>query len=328
MFTDDVFLREILANPADEAPWLIYSDWLGEQGDPRAVLYRRPRFANGMGMKFALVPRGNFWMGHREEQSRVTIEKEFYLAVCPVTQGQWRAVMGSNPSYWSRGSGDSARVAHRTFHERQGEAKRAALVDPIPDTDLLQFPVESVSWIDIQEFIKRVNAQERDRGVVYRLPTEPEWEYGCRGGASSQADCSFDFYTPNPSNDLSSDQANFHGLYPAGNAAKGRYLARTSKVGSYVANRLGLRDMHGNVREWCSGGVIRGGGYLNDAAQCRASNRVSHEWMFRRNVPVRGPTGEYEYVSLRIDPPLRSETASDLGFRLAAVVPGDPVGRA
>src|SRR5258708_35075110 len=100
--------------------------------------------------------------------------------------------MGHNPSYFT-----GARV-----------------VKDISDEELKLFPVESVSWNDAQEFIKKLNEKERGRGYLYRLPTEAEWEYSCRGGASSEEECSFHFYFDKPTNDLSSEQANFHGLYP------------------------------------------------------------------------------------------------------------------
>ena len=155
----------------------------------------------------------------------------------------------SNPSHFSR---------------RGGGAKK---VKDIFDADLKLFPVECVSWKDIQKFLKRLNEREDNRGWLYRLPTEAEWEYACRGGATSQEECAFDFYFDQPTNDLSSHLANIDGEYPAGNAPKGPHLNRTTKVGSYPPNRLGIYDMHGNVWEWCAdlfeaGGssrVVRGG---------------------------------------------------------------------
>src|SRR5271165_320359 len=178
MLDDEAFLRAIRADPADEAPWLIYADWLEERGDPRAALYRHRRLTNSLGMRLVLVPRGSFWMGDRGSQQQVEIAHEFYLGAFPVTQEQWQTIMGNNPSHFSRG-GDLA----------AGRRK----VKRISDADLRQFPVECVSWNDVQKFLKRLNAREKGDGLLYRLPTEAEWEYACRGGATSQEECAFNF---------------------------------------------------------------------------------------------------------------------------------------
>src|SRR5262249_20672183 len=96
-------------------------------------------------------------------------------------------------------------------------------------------------------FCERLTAREARTGRVYRLPTEAEWEYASRGGAYSRP-----FNIDGKASDsLSSTAANFIGDYPYG-AAKGPYLKRTQKVGSYKPNGYGLYDMHGNVYEWCS----------------------------------------------------------------------------
>src|SRR5262249_23797998 len=149
----------------------------------------RPReITNSLGMKLVFVPRGTFWMGERGSQTQVGIPQDFYVGACPVAQGQWQEIVGSNPSHFSR----SGRGADK--------------VKDFSDADLKQFPVEQVSWEDVQEFLKRLNAREKAAGFLYRLPTEAEWEYSCRG-ATSREDCAFDFYFAQPTNDLSSDQA-------------------------------------------------------------------------------------------------------------------------
>jgi formylglycine-generating enzyme required for sulfatase activity len=141
--------------------------------------------------------------------------------------------------------------------------------------------VESVTWNDAQEFIKKLNEKEKGKGYQYRLPTEAEWEYACRGGATSEVECMYHFYFAKPTNDLSSIQANFNGGSPFGEADKGPYLGRTTKVGSYPPNKVGLHDMHGNVWQWCedlwekgaSTHVYRGGGWSSGGESCRAWNR-------------------------------------------------------
>ena len=237
---------------------------------PKAPLFPK-EIVNSLRMKLVLVPQGTFWMGERGSQTQVQILRDFYMGVYPVTQEQWQAIMGSNPSYFSRSGGGADKVKG------------------FSDADLKLFPVEDVSWDNVQEFLKRLNEREKNSGFLYRLPTEAEWEYTCRGGATSQDECAFDFYFAQPTNDLSFQQANFDGRNPAGNAPKGEWLHRTTKVGSYKPNRLGIYDMHGNVWEWCadlfqSGGsarVFRGGGWFNGGPNCRAAYRSSCEPGYR-----------------------------------------------
>jgi formylglycine-generating enzyme required for sulfatase activity len=246
-------------------------------------------FTNSLGMRFVLVPRGRSWMGGgggKPGDKQVIIPEDFYLGIHEVTQGQWQALMGNNPSYFSR-VGDG-----------KGQVK------DIPDAELAQFPVEQVSWNDAHEFVRRLNVREtgRNSGWLYRLPREAEWEYACRGGPSSPEECSYHFYLDRPTNDLSSEQANFDGNYPDGNAPKGKYLQRPTKVGSYQPNRLGIYDLHGNVWEWCEdpfdGGsdrVDRGGSWDNRGFSCRAAYGSSY-----------GPSNRFR----------------SLGFRLALVPSG------
>jgi formylglycine-generating enzyme required for sulfatase activity len=110
--------------------------------------------------KFVLIPAGTFMMGSPEDETgcnddetlhQVTISKPFYLQTTPVTQRQWKKVMGSNPSYF-KNCGDDC-------------------------------PVEQVSWNDIQEFISKLNFQSDKK---YRLPTEAEWEYAARSGGKKE----------------------------------------------------------------------------------------------------------------------------------------------
>jgi formylglycine-generating enzyme required for sulfatase activity len=177
-----------------------------------------------------------------------------------VTQGQWQAIMGDNPSWFSRKNGG------RDW------------VPDVSDEELKLFPVEEVSWDDAQEFLKKLNEKERGRGYLYRLPSEAEWEYACRGGATSEDDCSYHFYLDKPTNDLSSAQANFNGNGPSGKAPPGPWLRRPTRVGAYPSNKLGLCDMHGNVWQWTDTAqgpdrVDRGGSWREAGPDCRATAR-------------------------------------------------------
>jgi formylglycine-generating enzyme required for sulfatase activity len=194
-------------------------------------------------MTFARLPKGMFYMGwcssifdptEIRKGVNTEIKEDFEISVHDVTQGQWQAVMGENPSDFSR------------FGGGRNEVKT------LSDEELKLFPVETVSWEEAQEFIRRLNEKERGRGYVYRMPTMVELEYACRGGATSEEECSHYFYFAKPTDDLSSEQANFNGNFPFGKAPKGNYLRRPSRVGAYPPNRLGLCDMHGNVWQWCA----------------------------------------------------------------------------
>jgi len=218
-----------------------------------------------LGMKFVPLPKATFYMGWNGEKGsarKTEIKEDFEIAIHTVTQGQWQEVMGKNPSHFSRDGGGKDQVKD------------------IKDEDLKHFPVEMVSWNDAQEFIKKLNDKEKGKGYQYRLPSEAEWEYACRGGATSEEECSYHFYFAKPTNDLSSKQANFYGNSPYGKADKGPYLHRTTKVGSYAPNKVGLYDMHGNLWEWCEdvwgktlNRLLRGGSWNDVAGSCRATDR-------------------------------------------------------
>jgi formylglycine-generating enzyme required for sulfatase activity len=148
-------------------------------------------------------------------------------------------------------------------------------------TNTSEFPVENVSWDEAVEFCKKLSAraQEEKMGRKYRLPSEEEWEYACRGGATN-------YHVFGRGDSLSSKEANFRGTEPYGFAAKGPWLERTCKVGSYKPNGFGLYDMHGNVWEWCANNyakddeaiVRKGGCWGAPGADCRSAVR-------RRRVP-------------------------------------------
>jgi formylglycine-generating enzyme required for sulfatase activity len=216
---------------------------------------------NSIGMKLVLITKGTFMMGspeseegrkENETQHKVTISKDYYLGVYEVTQAQYEKVMGKNPS-----SFPVAKVGNE-------------------NADL---PVENVSWNDAVEFCKKLSdlPEEKKAGREYRLPTEAEWEYGCRAG--SKTAYAFD------------DE---EGLLPEYGWFNRKSSGRTHTVGLLEPNAWGLYDMHGNVWEWCSDRygdypkgavsdpsgpkegsyrVIRGGCWGSDAAICRSAIR-------------------------------------------------------
>jgi formylglycine-generating enzyme required for sulfatase activity len=106
------------------------------------------------------------WNGTKGSAKKTEIKEDFEIAVHAVTQGQWQAVMGNNPSAFSR------------------QGPNQGSVSGISDEELKLFPVEMVSWDDAQAFIKKLNQREKEKGngYLYRLPREAEWEYACRGG--------------------------------------------------------------------------------------------------------------------------------------------------
>jgi formylglycine-generating enzyme required for sulfatase activity/tRNA A-37 threonylcarbamoyl transferase component Bud32 len=222
-------------------------------------------------MTFVPLPKATFYMGWDgaakppKKGRKTQIKEDFEIAAHDVTQGQWQAVMGDNPSYFSR----------------QGKGRNNVV--NISDEELKLFPVEMVSWEDAQKFIAKLNEKERGRGYLYRGPTAPEWEYACRGGATSEEECAFHFYFDRPTNELSSAQANFDGSRPFGQAPKGEFLERTTRVGAYPSNRLGLCDMHGNVCQWFADDfgedanrVAQGGSWNRNGSSCRAAYRLGY----------------------------------------------------
>jgi len=114
----------------------------------------KSRLPGGAEMSFAYIPAGDFMMGGDKDADekpvhKVTISQAFFMGQTEVTQAQWQAVMGNNPSYFK---------------------------------DCASCPVEQVSWGDAQSFISKLNAQ--NDGFKYRLPTEAEWEYAARAGTT------------------------------------------------------------------------------------------------------------------------------------------------
>jgi WD40 repeat protein/serine/threonine protein kinase/formylglycine-generating enzyme required for sulfatase activity len=200
-------------------------------------------FTNSIGMKFRLIPPGEFLMGSSEQQitanlklvaqddahSRncmsseapqhvVRLTKPYYLSVHEVTQRQYREVMGSNPSHFSA----------------SGVGR-----DAVGDIETSNFPVETVNYDDAVEFMKKLEELELAGTPEvtfwshYRLPSEAEWEFAARAGNSE----------------------NTSGSQQASDAPASRQFmnseGRTGPVGEFSSNPFGLHDTLGNVWEWC-----------------------------------------------------------------------------
>ena len=178
--------------------------------------YFKEDLSNGITLEMVQIPGGSFMMGSPEsEKDRSTDGSEspqhevnvpgFSMGKFVVTQEQYQQIMGNNPSSFSG-------------------AKR---------------PVEKVSWKNAVEFCQKLSEKT---GREYRLPSEAEWEYACRGGTTTP----FHF-----GETITTDLANYNGNYTYASEPKRKYLQETTDVGSFPPNAFGLYDMHGNVWEWC-----------------------------------------------------------------------------
>jgi formylglycine-generating enzyme required for sulfatase activity len=224
-------------------------------------------FTNSLGMEFVLIPPGSFAMGSQikpEEAAKkfggdigwyknehpahpVKISKPFYLQKTEVTQGQWKSVMGQNPS----------------FHSDCGD----------------DCPVENVSWDEVQIFLEKLNNLEGLEGAGrYRLPTEAEWEYACRAGTSTEFSFGDDvgqlynyaWFIENSDqiNPVGTKKPNPWGIYDM-----------HGNVWEWVEDNL-HRNYNGapdDGRAWVghpqADRVVRGGGWNYDARNCRSAAR-------------------------------------------------------
>ncbi len=180
---------------------------------------------NRLGIELVYVPPGSFMRGSENGAAderpvrRVTIREGFYMGKYEVTQAQWEAQFGDNPSRF-KGCADC--------------------------------PVDSVTWADAMKFVAALNGQ--NDGFVYRLPTEAEWEYACRAGTTDDWAGDPDamgWYA----NNSGRERLNAAELWRTDKANYDRRLTangnRTHPAGRKLPNAFGLYDMHGNVAEWC-----------------------------------------------------------------------------
>ena len=242
----------------------------------QAVAYAE-QIAGGINLEMMQIPPGAFVMGSsanepfgeasERPQHQVTIGG-FYISRFEVTQAQWMAV------------------------------RRLPRVDTDMPENPSQFvspdrPVEGVTWRQAREFCRRLS---RQTGRLYRLPTEAEWEFACRGGTRTP----FHF-----GETINSAMANYQATKPYAQEGRGEYRKQTLPVGTLgAANYFGLLDMHGNVAEWCDDiygdysedaqtdptgpgkgldRVVRGGGWRSLPWRVRSASRVGVQEDIHRN---------------------------------------------
>ncbi|MBF0451420.1 MAG: formylglycine-generating enzyme family protein [Candidatus Magnetomorum sp.] len=264
------------------------------------------RFTNSIGMEFVWIEAGTFMMGSPEDepwrdsdetQHEVTLTQAYYMQTTEVTQGQWKAIMGSNPSYFQN-CGDDC-------------------------------PVDTVNWNNVQEFITALN--EKEKTSAYRLPTEAEWEYAARAGSTTalyNGPIEILGYRNAPALDSiawygGNSCVSYSGGYNCSSWSEKQYTCTSCgphPVAQKQANAWGLYDISGNVYEWCSDWynsystlpvtdpvgpdtgsyrVIRGGGWGSGARNCRSANRNGFS-----------PGLGINYVGFRLVSPLRTVTES------------------
>jgi formylglycine-generating enzyme required for sulfatase activity len=244
-----------------------------EHGAPQSVQLP-DEFTNSIGMSFKLIPAGEFVRSPASKEDpnplKVKLTKPFYMAIYEVEQWQGLKVVGFNPSH------------------KKG----------------LQNPVEMVSWNEAVAFCKLISEipEEKAAGRVYRLPTEMEWEYACRGGADTT-------YSFGNNLDVVGDYA-----WYAENSGR-----KTHPVGQKLPNAYGLYDMHGNVSEWCNdwyGMYDNPGGILIDpVGPDKGSERALRGNAFPSNTAVSFlPKARH-----RLSPTFRT---ADIGFRVAMSATG------
>jgi len=236
-------------------------------------------------LSMVAIPQGKFMMGAiaKEKGSsdrerpvhRVKVEK-FSIGEYPITQSQWRKVA------------------------QLPQIKQELKLDPSHFKGDSR-PVENISWLEAVEFCDRLSAST---GRQYRLPSEAEWEYACRGNTQ----------TPFAYGEtLTGELADYASTYAYAAETGSTYRRGTTSVGAFMPNAFGLYDLHGNVREWCAdpwhenysgalskskvwnkGGsdrslrTLRGGSWANKPAHCRSAHRSGYpEHLLNRAIGFR-----------------------------------------
>jgi formylglycine-generating enzyme required for sulfatase activity len=232
----------------------------------------------GVTMNMVAIKTGKFMMGSPDGQGAnserpvhpVEITEPFWLGQTEVTQAQWQAVMGNNPS------------------DRKGSDR----------------PVVKVSWNDATEFCKRLSEKT---GMKFRLPTEAEWEYACRGGTTT----AFHGFTGYLSGTNDYTLVGNIAWFLENRGAWGTPTYGTKAVGQKAANGFGLHDMSGNVWEfvndWYSSSYYASSPSSNPTGPASGSSRV-----------IRGGSWDSGALNVRSSARgYRTDPGIDVGFRVA-----------
>jgi formylglycine-generating enzyme required for sulfatase activity len=263
---------------------------------PKASERKNHDFVNSIGMKLCLIPGGEFQMGSPpdepgrrddEPQRRVRLTRSYFMGQHEVTRGQFRKFVEATgyktgpETDHPAGYGYDAQTGKLDGPDR----KYTWRFTGFPQTD--DHPVVNVNWYDAAGFCEWLSRLE---GRVYRLPTEAEWEYACRGGTTTSFFCGSD-------KQQLARYANIVDLL-----AKRKFPERvsieaedghvfTAPVGSFKPNPFGLHDMAGNVWEWCADWYARPDGepQTDPMGPKTATERVIkggdwyHDWSFARS---------------------------------------------
>ena len=273
---------------------------------------------------FVAIPAGRFLMGspaaepgrERDERQHPVEVSAFLLDRYLVTQDQWQAVMGRNPSYFN--GGGSLPVEGVTWYDCIAFCNlQSRAEERTPCYSYLGLGTDPAAWPE--------DWKHRSHDLIvcdwqadgYRLPTEAEWEYACRAGATAATP-----FGPN----LSSREADFNGEHPYRQAPKGPNLKATTPVGSYRPNAWGIYDPVGNIGQWVwdwwgeypaglrknprgpgpqSGRrVYRGGSWFSYGEDLRSANRFHDVPQFRLDMLPGG---------LRLARTLAADETADVG---------------
>ncbi len=296
------------AEPAAQQARQKWADYLRQPGE----------ITNTIGMKFLLIPPGEFLMGTAADrygaapekpQHQVRITHPFYLDSHEVTRGEF-AKFVSTTGYKTDAEREGGRAGVFDSKGSLHEVRDATWKNPgFEQSD--SHPVVIVSWNDATAFCRWLSEQE---GQTYRLPTEAEWEYACRAGtttAYSSGGVLYDLFAVG--NGLGEEfREHFH-LKPSGEKEKrpNDGYVFTAPVGSFRPNQFGLFDMHGNAWEWCqdwfSPTYYASAPTTDPTGPTQSSKRVSRGGGFDCGLSARSATRDSSEPAMRL---------ANLGFRV------------